>query len=70
MIQNTVQTLIDYVKDLSGQTNLANAKAIRALNFGADHLSVIKLMAGVKLTPIAQIKQMFRECPSPPLILF
>lgn len=51
MIQYTVQTLIDYVKDLSGQTNAATAKIIRALNFGADHLSVIKLMAGSKSNP-------------------
>lgn len=46
MIQNTVQTLVDYVKDLSGQTNAPIAKIIRALNFGVDHLSVIKLMTG------------------------
>lgn len=51
MIQNTVQTLIDYVKDLSGQTNASNAKVIRALNFGTDHLSVLKLMAGSKTNP-------------------
>lgn len=51
MIQNTVQTLIDYVKDLSGQTNASTAKIIRALNFGVDHLSVIKLMAGSKTNP-------------------
>jgi hypothetical protein len=51
MIQNTVQTLIDYVKDLSGLTNVTTAKVIRALNFGADHVSVIKLMAGSKTNP-------------------
>lgn len=51
MEQYTVQTLIDYVKDLSGQTNASNAKIIRALNFGVDHLSVIKLMAGSKTNP-------------------
>lgn len=51
MIQYTVQTLIDYVKDLSGQTNATDAKIIRALNFGADHVSVIKLMAGSKTNP-------------------
>lgn len=48
---NTVQTLIDYVKDLSGQDNLSTAKVIRALNFGTDHLSVIKLMASSKTNP-------------------
>lgn len=51
MQQYTVQTLIDYVKDLSGQTNATTAKIIRALNFGVDHLSVIKLMAGSKVNP-------------------
>jgi hypothetical protein len=51
MIQYTVQTLIDYVKDLSGQTNASTAKIIRALNFGVDHLSTIKLMASSKSNP-------------------
>ena len=51
MIQNTVNTLVDYVKDLSGQTNATTAKIIRALNFGTDHLSVIKLMASSKSNP-------------------
>ena len=51
MQQNTVQTLIDYVKDLSGLTNASNAKIIRALNFGTDHLSVIKLMVGSRTNP-------------------
>jgi len=51
MQQNTVQTLIDYVKDLSGLTNATTAKIIRALNFGTDHLSVIKLMATSKTNP-------------------
>lgn len=51
MQQYTVQTLIDYVKDLSGLTNAPTAKIIRALNFGVDHLSVIKLMAGSKTNP-------------------
>ena len=36
MQENTVQTLIDYVKDLTGLTNASNAKIIRALNFGVD----------------------------------
>ncbi len=51
MIQNTVQTLIDYVKDISGQTNATTAKIIRALNFGKDHLGVIKQMAGSRTNP-------------------
>lgn len=45
MQNRTVQTLIDYIKDLTGQTNLTNAKAIRALNFGTDHLSYLKKVA-------------------------
>ena len=51
MIQNTVQTLIDFAKVLSGQTNASNAKIIRALNFGVDHLSTIKLLAGGRVNP-------------------
>lgn len=43
MIQNTVQTLIEYVKDISGQTNASNAKIIRALNFAVDNYSYIKI---------------------------
>ncbi len=43
METNTVQTLIDYVKDLSGQTNASDAKIIRALNFGTDRYSAIAL---------------------------
>ena len=43
MVENTVQTLIDEVKDLSGQTNLSTAKAIRVLNRGTDRLSAIRL---------------------------
>lgn len=45
MVTNTVQTLIDEVKDLSGQTNLGVPKAIRALNRGADSLSTLSLIA-------------------------
>ncbi len=51
MIQNNVQTLVDYVKDISGQTNASTAKIIRALNFGVDHLSIIGLLSGSKLNP-------------------
>lgn len=45
MIQNTVQTLVDYVKDLSGQDDASTAKIIRALNFGVDHYSYLKIIA-------------------------
>lgn len=51
MQTNTLQTLVDYVKDISGQTNASTAKIIRALNFGTDHLSVLKLMASGKVNP-------------------
>lgn len=43
MQNNTVQTLIDYVKDLSGQANASNAKIIRALNFAVDHYTYLAL---------------------------
>lgn len=45
MIENTLQTLIDEVKELSGQTNASNAKVIRALNRGVDSLSLLSLVA-------------------------
>ena len=45
MQENNVQSLIDYVKDLTGQTNASDAKIVRALNFGTDHLSYLKMMA-------------------------
>ena len=45
MQTNTVQTLIEYVKDISGQSNVSNAKVIRALNFGVDHYSYLALTA-------------------------
>lgn len=52
MQQNTVQTLITYVKeDLTGQTNASTAKVIRALNFGVDNLSSLKLMLSSKTNP-------------------
>lgn len=45
MQTNTVQTLIDYVKDITGQTNVSDAKVIRALNFAVDAYSYIKITA-------------------------
>jgi hypothetical protein len=45
MVTNTLQTLIDYTKDLTGLTNVSNAKVIRALNFGVDSLSFLSLLA-------------------------
>lgn len=48
METNTVQTLIDSVKDLTGLTNLQTAKAIRALNFGVDDYSRQTILASGK----------------------
>lgn len=48
MQTNTVQTLIDSVKDLTGLTNLSTAKAIRALNFGVDDYSRLTILASGK----------------------
>ena len=45
MVTNTVQTIIDYVKDISGQTNASNDKIIRAMNFGTDSYSFLALTA-------------------------
>lgn len=44
MIENTVYDLIESIKDLSGQTNISTAKAIRALNFGADSYSRLHIL--------------------------
>lgn len=38
---NTVQTLIHYVKDITGLDNASDARIVRALNFGADNYSYI-----------------------------
>ena len=43
MQTNTVQTLIEYVKDLSGQDNASDAKIVRALNFAVDTYTYIGL---------------------------
>lgn len=51
MVTNTVQTLIDYAKDITGKSNASDEKIIRFLNFGLDHLSAIKLMIGAKRNP-------------------
>ena len=51
MQTNTVQTLIDYVKDLTGQTNASDAKIIRALNFGVDDYSRQRILSTKRFTP-------------------
>lgn len=43
MESNTVQTLIDYTKDLTGLDNASDAKIIRALNFAVDHYSYLRI---------------------------
>lgn len=48
METNTVQTLIDYAKDLTGLTNASNAKIIRALNFTVDDYSRLQLFSSGK----------------------
>ena len=48
MESNTVQTLIDYVKDLTGQTNASDAKLVRALNFASDHYSYLAITSSGK----------------------
>lgn len=48
MNTNTVQTLKDYVIDLTGLTNLSDAKFIRALNFTTDDYSRIQIFSGGK----------------------
>ena len=51
MQTNTVQTLIEYVKDLSGQDNASDAKIIRALNFGVDDYSRQRILCSKRFTP-------------------
>lgn len=51
MVQNTVQTLIDYVKDLTGLTNASDAKIVRALNFGVDDYSRQRVLSSKRFTP-------------------
>lgn len=43
MQTNTLSDIIDFVKDISGQTNLSIPKAIRALNFAVDHYTYLAL---------------------------
>ena len=48
MQTNTVQTLIEYVKDLSGQSNVADAKVVRWLNAGTDRYSAMAVEIAMK----------------------
>lgn len=51
MQTNTVQTLIDSIKDLTGQSNLSTEKAIRALNYGVDDYTRQRILASGKWSP-------------------
>lgn len=48
MQTNTVQTLIDYVKDITGLDNASNEKVIRALNFGVDNYTYLAITSSGK----------------------
>ena len=50
MESNTLQTLIDSIKDLTGQDGLSNAKAIRALNFAVDDYTRQRILANGRFT--------------------
>lgn len=43
MITNTLADLIEDIKDLTGLTNLTDAKAVRAINYAADHYTYLAL---------------------------
>lgn len=43
MRENTLQDLIETIKDYTGQTNLKNDKAVRAINYAADEYSRIQI---------------------------
>ena len=51
MQTNTVQTLVDIAKDLSGLDNAPIAKIIRLMNLSTDSLSAIKLEAANRTNP-------------------
>lgn len=43
MITNTLADTIEYIKDLTGQTNASTAKIVRALNYAVDHYTYLAL---------------------------
>lgn len=43
MINNTLSDTIEFIKDITGQSNLNTAKAIRALNYAVDHYTYLAL---------------------------
>lgn len=48
MEENTLQTIIDYIKDLTGQTDASDAKIVRAINFTVDEYSRIRITGSGK----------------------
>lgn len=48
MAQNNVQDTIDQIKDLTGQTNLSNAKAVRQINYGLDRYTYFAITSDGK----------------------
>lgn len=48
MITNTLADTIQYVKDLTGQTNASDAKIVRALNYAVDHYTYLALTSSGK----------------------
>lgn len=48
MIQNTLADTIEYIKDLTGLSNLSTAKAVRALNYAVDHYTYLALTSSGK----------------------
>lgn len=51
MNENTLQTIYDSVKDLTGNTNLSVGKFIRGVNFAADDYTRQRLLASLRFTP-------------------
>ncbi len=43
MIQNILSDTIEYIKDLTGLTNVSTAKVVRALNYAVDHYTYLAL---------------------------
>lgn len=43
MQTNTLADTIEYIKDITGQSNLSTSKAVRALNYAVDHYTYLAL---------------------------
>lgn len=51
MNENTLQTIVDTVKDLSGQDNAPLAKIIRGINYGVDDYTRQRILASGRFSP-------------------